>query len=172
MEMVMEAKQIDKSTWGPGPWQSEPDEVVFEHKSLTCLVLRMSSGGQLNGYVQLPDSHPWHGKAYGESVVYRDGALEREDHDINPIALFCGAHKIDTEAKTAPIDLLVDVHGGLTFSGSLMNRDGFWFGFDCAHCNDLSPAYGESVFGGEYRDIEYVKAQVIKLADQLAVSAA
>lgn len=162
--------KIDKSAWGQGPWQSEPDELVFEHNNLTCLVLR-GPFGALNGYVQLPESHPWHGKSYGDSVVYRDGALEREGHEVNPIALLAGAIKIDTEAKTAPIDLLVDVHGGLTFSGELRNRHGFWFGFDCAHAGDMCPKHGDRFCGDEYRDLDYVKRQVIRLADQLGVTA-
>lgn len=30
----------------------------------------------------------------------------------------------------------IDVHGGLTFSGSLNNIDGYWIGFDCNHYDD------------------------------------
>jgi hypothetical protein len=34
----------------------------------------------------------------------------------------------------------LDVHGGITFSGSPKGKnDGFAFGFDCAHYDDISP---------------------------------
>lgn len=129
---------IDKSAWGDGPWQSEPDELQFEHAGLQCVVLRNARGGNLNGYVAVPESNPWHGKAYGE--------------------------------------LPVDVHGGLTFSGEMRNRSGYFFGFDCAHAWDLCPgwtAYPAS-FGWPtdsyevYRDLAYVESNVRRLADQLA----
>src|SRR3990172_10151188 len=46
------------------------------------------------------------------------------------------------------IDLL-DVHGGLTFSGKLTGLAGFWIGFDCAH------------FGDGY-DLSLVKDETVK----------
>lgn len=45
----------------------------------------------------------------------------------------------------------------------------WWFGFDCAHCDDLAPGirYSTSLMRGTYRDIEYVKAECRQLAQQL-----
>ena len=30
----------------------------------------------------------------------------------------------------------IEVHGGLTYAGNLLNDGSHWFGFDCAHCDD------------------------------------
>lgn len=46
----------------------------------------------------------------------------------------------------------------------------WWFGFDCAHAGDLSPAYDKGhAFRSEstYRDIQYVRDEVTSLAQQL-----
>lgn len=34
-------------------------------------------------------------------------------------------------------DLNIAVHGGITFSGSRVNENGWWLGFDCAHSGDF-----------------------------------
>lgn len=47
----------------------------------------------------------------------------------------------------------------------------WWFGFDCSHCDDISPGYdfGRSFDFGQraYRDVGYVREQVAGLAKQL-----
>ena len=151
----------DKSEWGEGPWNNEPDKIQWLDKNteLPCLIVR-NRGGALCGYVGVSPSHPLHG------VGYNDG-----DWETSPEAIF-------------------NVHGGLTFTGSCMQGDKskvvchvpdkgeedniWWFGFDCAHCEDYSPAYearykGLKIgdFGGEYRTIEYVLKEVRQLASQL-----
>lgn len=69
----------------------------------------------------------------------------------------------------------IDVHGGLTFSGSadwLGEKDSYWIGFDCAHLDDLSP--GIPVFvtkRGTYKNMGYVTAEVKSLAEQVATLA-
>lgn len=54
---------IDKSTWGEGPWQDEPDELSWtdEATGLDCLILRHKLFGQLCGYVRVNPGHPLHG---------------------------------------------------------------------------------------------------------------
>ncbi len=63
-----------------------------------------------------------------------------------------------------PLVVDIDVHGGLTYSGER------GFGFDCAHYGDLVPSLWKyfGAYGGEYRDLDYVKAEVSNLARQLA----
>lgn len=56
-----------------------------------------------------------------------------------------------------------DVHGGITYSE--MEGETWWFGFDCAHAGDLIP--GSPSPGHTYKDIEYVKRECMKLAEQL-----
>jgi len=134
--------------WPPGPWDGELDRVVVGDLpgGLIGLVFR-SDMGHLCGYVGVPVGHPDHGKGY------------------------------------SAVD--VEVHGGLTFDGSATGfveywpggeADGRWFfGFDCAHLGDVSPAMLR-YRGGEgddtYRTVGYVRAEVVRLAEQLATRAA
>jgi hypothetical protein len=146
-------RTLVKEQWGKGPWNDEPDKVQFvdEATDMDCLIVRGPSGA-LCGYVGVEPGHPLHGVDY-------DG-----------------------------VD--VDVHGGLTFAGPCspeeneetsichVAREGrpdhvWWFGFDCAHFGDLAPRHAmrdrEAGFEFEetYRELPYVKAEVVNLAKQL-----
>lgn len=71
--------------------------------------------------------------------------------------------KLFTDYNDAPFD----VHGGITFGGTLKGYSGQWLGFDCAHGGDYSPGY--PAFPGDvYRTVEYVTAECTKLAGQIA----
>lgn len=55
--------QFDKSEWGDGPWQGEPDLLMWRAKTpphYRCQILR-NYFGSLNGYVAIPPGHPAHG---------------------------------------------------------------------------------------------------------------
>lgn len=126
------------SPFGAGPWAKEPDNFGFWIRKYPCLILRHPRMGHLCGYLGVPKSHRW--------VNAADSVLEN-----------------------------VDVHGGLTYSGAYPERaseppalQGFyWVGFDCAHLNDLIPGIpGSQLPGDVYRDINYVRAQLIRLAAQ------
>lgn len=153
-------EDIDKSRWGHGPWQSEPDKAqwVDEATGLDCLIVRQPRSGHLCGYVGVGPDHPWHGKDYSADGV-----------DVR-------------------------VHGGLTFSEACAESDDpargichvaepgrpehvWWFGFDCAHGGDYSPAnailaethpvFARSDFE-EYRTRSYVEREIRYLARQIA----
>lgn len=112
-------------------------------------IYRHSTMKHLCGYVKLPESHPLFGINHMDSDVYDK----------------------------------IDVHGGVTFTYTLNtghNLDehhdtDFLVGFDCAHAGDLIPSMSEElrkdkleVCGDEeYRNINYVINQSIKLAKQL-----
>jgi hypothetical protein len=68
-------------------------------------------------------------------------------------------------------DLDLDVHGGLTFAGPHADRPGLWWlGFDCAHAGDHAPGMLLD-YAGEvevYRDLPYVRAELARLAEQIA----
>lgn len=53
---------VDKSAWGSGPWQDEPDKAMWtdEATGLACLILRNETGA-LCGYVGVHVGHPWYG---------------------------------------------------------------------------------------------------------------
>ena len=73
------------------------------------------------------------------------------------------------------IDLKIEVHGGLTFSGRPWDEkgkeqlDGWWFGFDCAHAGDITfpTLTPELSVREQYRDIDYVRNEVRRLHQQL-----
>lgn len=177
---MTEYRTHDKSTWGDGPWQDEPDKMqwVDDATDLDCLIVR-NGGGALCGYVGVPPEHPWHGVGYSE-------CFRGSDCDTDPDDYWC---------ENRP-DAATEVHGGLTFADSCHDTgdpskgichipepgrpdDVWWFGFDCAHAYDLCPASDarlrESGFdprryevGETYKDVAYVKREIANLAQQLA----
>lgn len=161
MERIEYRDVVDKSDWPRGEWDNEPDKIQWpdEATGLPCLIVRNHMGA-LCGYVGVSEGHPLYGKRY---------------HQIN-----------------------LEVHGGgLTFSnpcapdpdetrdichspGSGEPDHVWWFGFDCAHAFDLSPAIRKYVEEAErsyskpagwakevYRNIEYVTEECRQLARQL-----
>lgn len=140
-----------------GPWADEPDKAVWVHPNgLDCMIHRGPSGA-LCGYVGVPEDHPLFGTSYDEVGV--------------------------------------DVHGGLTYSNKCQEGEDpafgichvpqpgrpdnvWWFGFDCAHCDDFTPRtdallrkHGADIdlFPGKehYRTFAYVEAEVNRLAEQI-----
>ncbi len=156
---------ISKATWGDGPWQSEPDRAEWrdEATGLPCLAVRHSSAGHWCGYVGVAPGHSWHGKDY-------DQCTEPTPCDDT----WC-SHSAGSRA---------DVHGGLTYAKACHGNvchvpapgepdDVWWFGFDCAHSGDLSPAHtwARSREWEEYRDLDYVRGECARLAQQVKAAA-
>lgn len=92
--------------------------------------------GALCGYVGVQEGHPWFGQDYS---------------DVN-----------------------ADAHGGLTYGDYCQGHichpgpeKTYWLGFDCAHSGDIVP--GMMKYGldyGDYRNLNYVKHEVNRLAEQ------
>lgn len=131
-----------RANWPAGEWINEPDRDEWRHEGFPCLIVR-NHGGALCGYVGVSPGHPWYRQHY-------------HDVDASP-------------------------HGGLTYSDSCQGAichvpapgepdNVWWLGFDCAHSGDLSPgmlALGfRSMEYASYRDINYVRREVNKLAEQ------
>jgi hypothetical protein len=146
----------DKTTWGPGPWQEEPDRVEWrdEATGYPCLALRNVEGtGAWCGYVGVPPGHPYHGKAYRDVAVEVHGGLTYAD------ACQEGGHICHVPLSGESADI-------------------WWFGFDCGHCFDLMPRLqallrsltpsGLPEIPKVYRDLDYVRGEVTALAEQLA----
>jgi hypothetical protein len=160
-------RAMDKSAWGDGPWHDEPDRLEWEHAGLPCLAVRGPEfSGHWCGYVAVPPGHPLHGKPFSDEAV------------------------------------CVEVHGGLTYANRCKGHichvpkpgapdDVWWFGFDCGHASDLSPAmharylgkgypfsdepydHAKAVAANDwltevYRTLDYVQVEVNRLAEQLA----
>lgn len=158
---------MDRSHWGTGPWDTEPDKVpwVDPGTGLDCLIVRNRSGA-LCGYVGVPPTHPWYGAAYG----YGHSIGPRVDEQCDG---YCGHNP----------DHFVDVHGGLTYSGRCQSSDNpasgichvpapgrpenvWWFGFDCMHSGDRMPLMPS--WGDRYWTVPMVRSEVQSLARQIA----
>jgi hypothetical protein len=154
---------IDKSTWGPGPWQDEPDRVDFVHAGLPCLALRHPNHGSWCGYAAVRPGHPLHGRDWREH------------------------------------DLPLEFHWQVCHVPAPGEPDGvWWFGGDFSHFRDFCPGdeshlaqlyeaarakgsdaafalrpRGENdmLFRQVYRNLPYVRAQIERLAEQLAAIA-
>jgi len=128
------------------PWEKEPNEEqwVDEKTGLLFRIRRHPDHLHLCGYVGVGKDHILFGLS---------------DEDVG------GVH----------------VHGGLTYAGT--EDDGIhWFGFDCAHAGDLCPgilihtletriAEYEYLRDEEYRTWDYVKAEVERMAMNIAIAA-
>jgi hypothetical protein len=164
-----------KSHWPPGPWQDEPDRLEWkdERTGLACKILREMRLGQLNGYVGVPPTHPYSGWQFSDDIKLAPGDLK--DSTINDVGIFEAfiyAMRGADERGTIPLGMTLKTHRGITFSGQMINDAAalWWFGFDCGHCDDLSPgmlSMRMSLPHQVYRDLDYVKKEVTALAFQL-----
>lgn len=156
----------DKSGWGEGPWQNEPDKVQFTDlkTGLPCLIVRSGMSGALCGYVGVSSSHPFFERDYSEidSHVNVHGGLT--------YANFCQPG----EPEHGICHVVDDGEDGHVW----------WLGFDCGHAFDYTPGFEARMkdavpewplkeFGRanpmvSYKSIEYVKHEIAELAEQLA----
>lgn len=156
---TLEYRTIDKSTWGAGPWQDEPDKMQYADPvtGLPCLIVR-GPQGSLCGYVGVAEGHPYY-KQDGYSF----------DVDVHGGITFtnsCSPH--DTEET-----------GVCHIPGAGETDNIWWLGFDCAHSGDFCPGMDAQLKGlgvrsfqhitrDTYRDLAYVKAHIAGLALQLS----
>lgn len=149
---TLEYTTCDKSGWGSGPWQNEPDKRQWRDDAtgLPCLIVRGPSGA-LCGYVGVPADHPMHGKDYDSVPVDVHGGLtfaSKCSHGAEESAI---CHKVEPDEPD----------------------DVWWLGFDCAHLGDVAPKYdsrnGRLGYDGDtYKDIAYVERETVSLAAQLS----
>jgi len=137
--------------FGQGPWLEEPDRVEWRLTGGLVGLLRRNQFGVWCGYVGVPPGHPWHGKSYDEVEADVHGGLTYSKH--------CNAHICHVPEPGEPEHL-------------------FWLGFDCGHAGDESPGIRQTLcqVGGAsegllcgsdvYRDLEYARAEVQRLAEQ------
>ncbi len=140
----------------PKPWEVEPDYLKYRDPATGLLcVIKRTMMGHLCGYARLPHD-------------YR--RLQRRAWVWN------GRNRV---AWDMPGQNSIAVHGGITFaSNSGLRRPtggtlrGRWVGFDCAHADDLVPGvitHAPSLEGiSVYRDIAYVKQELVDLCRQIA----
>jgi hypothetical protein len=169
---------VDRTGWDAGPWDDEPDKVqwIDEATGLDCLAVRNRHGSWC-GYVGVPVGHRLHG------VRYQDLDFEPEVHGGLTFSDKCmegapeGAGVCHVPEPGRPADI-------------------WWLGFDCGHFMDLSPGIDallrqvrrdrppdpkleelearmremdpHGLFADTYRDLAYVRAEVARLAEQVA----
>ena len=148
-------------------------ESEFTYCVLNCRVLFLEMGHRC-GYVEVTNT-PLHGKDYSDNL----------NVNINPKSLECGKRSLITlicwDGDRKSLDILCDVHGGVTFSRPF-EPGSWWIGFDCAHYGDAKditklaehfpdreiPQYLiDSNLGGIIRSKEYVEEECKSLALQL-----
>lgn len=176
--------ELNKTTWGDGPWQEEHcDKIQFEdkHTGMPCLAVR-SHFGSWCGYVGVTADHPLYGVPY--STCAKKPQCEPETDHLGNAWWECD-HRPEA---------ILDVHGGITFSGGCRKTDDpavgichvpspgepedvYWFGYDCGHYTDTQPGLRATIralggsgapFPGEsYKTLTYVQAECATLCDQL-----
>ena len=116
-------RTMDKSTWGAGPWQDEPDKLQWPDPATgaPCMMIRGQATGAWCGYVGVFPSHPWHGLDLGDCILpdaKRRGVKMGDAQLPSWISarlaerMTCGYDRC-----THTPEWLLDVHGGLSFSG-------------------------------------------------------
>lgn len=148
----------DKSSWGPGPWQSEPDKVQW----------RDEATGALCGYVGVPPSHPAFGKFYDDVDVEVHGGLTFADK----------CHESDDEGRgichvTEPGEpdvwwLGFDCAHFMDVSPAMDARSAS-IGLFRFPTSSLGNEPGTP--GSSYKGVAYVRGEVTELARQLAAVA-
>lgn len=159
--MSGEWSTIDKSAWGAGPWQDEPDKIhwIDPETDLDCLMVRNGLGAWC-GYVAVTEGHPAFEQDYDDVSVDVHGGLTYANHcqergEAEPEKWVCHIPQPGRPDRV------------------------WWLGFDCCHAGDISPAMehrdlalGLRTFsslypGSVYRDRAYVESEVRSLARQL-----
>lgn len=155
-------------------WDSEPDQLDFEHAGLPCK-LRRGPFGHWCGYVGVSKNHPLHGVRYSDICDALRPLLDKRMQ--SPIGLHPSMSVLLTAAfggdfEPTPSTVFL-VHGGITYSENGWNDDhraDWWLGFDCNHCDDLSPElYKTKSFShGIYQNMDYARKECESLAEQIS----
>lgn len=133
----------------PAPWDTEPDLVIGTYRGFAYAIVRHPVYGCLNGYIAIPQSHPWYNKPYDDIPA----ELISEDTG----------------------DFLWSVHGGLTYADDTLSSARiftvtipgppvWWIGFDTCHSGDYHPkgmAFCREL--AQYRNLGYVFEQILNL---------
>jgi hypothetical protein len=145
---------IDRSKWGSGQWDDEPDKAQWTDKEIgmPCLAVRNDFGAWC-GYVGVEECHPFYGKSYED--------LYRYDMDVYGGLTFSDFCAVDNKER------------GICHIPEAGEPDNvYWFGFDCHHYLDFAPAfrYAHKTDGFDhtiYRTFDFVRGECAKLARRL-----
>lgn len=146
---TIEERDVDRTGWPAGKWDSEPDKRQWldEATGLPCLIVRTPELGHLCGYVGVPRGHAMYEKSYSDvhdalPNLTCHGGLTYSDH--------CRGRICHVVEPGEPDDV-------------------WWLGFDCLHGWDDAPGkMWRDDPHARYRDFAYVAGQCRLLAMQLA----
>lgn len=154
METIEYTWPFDKSTWGDGPWITEPDKKQWadEATGYPCLIVR-GPVGALCGYVGVSEGHPW---------FMHDAFTLNPPPDVHGGLTYAGFCQPGPEE-----------HAICHIPAPGESDRVWWVGFDTAHMGDVCPAhlkYGihtPDMFGRDiYKTFAYVTDQCTILAMQ------
>lgn len=94
--------------------QKEPPFWLFKTEGILCCVLRNMHFGTWNGYASVTPGHKFYGKGYREKVHVPN--IEDVPFNGNFIGALC-ADPNEVETGIISLDMLINVHYGLTYSG-------------------------------------------------------
>lgn len=129
---------VDRSEWNRGPWDDEPDEVLWidDNTGLPCMMMRNHAGA-------------WCG------YVGTERAMDSTYMSVHGGINWC-------RKMGAPTLALQLAMGVTNFETT------WWHGFDCNHIWDEVPAEGHAKDRtAVYRDMQFVVSQCAKLARQI-----
>jgi len=157
-------------------YKNEPDNDFWIEGDVPCFASRNPMDCWC-GYCGLPKNSPLYEKESDYKIKITDELLERH-LDIDEIGCLNIFFSDIEDDGLCPINCLIRCHGGITFSDKFKMDDFpkeyqsfWWIGFDCSHCNDLSPErFYEKPSNLEwmlknqtYRTLKYVKECVTKM---------
>jgi hypothetical protein len=136
---------MDKSKWGPGPWQEEPDKLQWQDPAtgLACLIVRGHHGG-LCGYVGVAEGHRFYGKGYNDDALEGIGICHAPDPGEPDNVWWFGFDCVHAGDHAPALEAAL------------------------GRARDLIPCSWNKSGFEEYRDLAYVRAEVTALALQLA----
>lgn len=121
------------------------------------------------GYVAVTPDHPLFGVKYSEQAdcIAQEAVDKTKLGDKSPILILTATVNSDGDDKIrrSP-DVLIECHGGLTYSGGKSNypteseQSVWWFGFDCHHCDDT---FAEKTLDYCIEQCENISEQLSKL---------
>lgn len=151
-------------------------------------VVVFGDGGHRCGYVAVGPDHPLFGIDYSQDIKSPELLQELQSSPIGKrgiVDLFCW------DGESISPNMLIDVHGGLTYSSIGTNTQyptdqhdpAWWFGFDCGHYGDATDLLAlEKYFPERYAmlsefsllhydgnvcSLAYVELECERLIDQL-----
>jgi hypothetical protein len=164
----------------------ERDWVTDSGLRAVCLVVEHRTRGDSHrcGYVCVLKEHPLHGVDYGDPHPSLVAMCERLKN--SPMAEIEHLHSftrmlamLGGDCANPRPDFVFSVHGGITYAGGgpdypAESDGGWWFGFDCNHCDDgyIDPSPFDSFSRGLAKSQAYVEEECESLAAQLMLTVA